>query len=148
MKRYSLLSLLLSVLCLFVTANAFALDGFPGSSWGELKLETPRRAVQGEQDLVLQGWIRQGVTLQRWGGDTQLNVYGTVRYTWDSQQNTWWNDVAPGLGLAVDTKLGKQFPMTFGVEYVWDRFFVSPHTEEKVIVYMNWFGWWDLGKKP
>jgi hypothetical protein len=147
MNRSRLFCLPLFFLCIFVAANAFALEGFPGSTWGELRFETPRRSTQGEQDLILQGWIRQGVDLKRWSPNTHLYAYGTVRYTWDSQQNSWWNDVAPGVGIAIDMNLGRQFPFTVGVEYIWDRFFVSPRTEEKIAVYMNWYGWWDLKKK-
>jgi hypothetical protein len=148
MSRFCLLSLLSLVLCVIFAANAFAIDGFPGVTWGELRFETPRRSTHGEQDLILQGFIRQGVDLKRWSPDTHLYAYGTVRYTWDSQQNSWWNNVGPGAGIAIDTSLlGRQFPTSIGVEYVWDRYFVSPRTVEKVIVYMNWFGWWDLGKK-
>ncbi len=146
MNRSCLFCSLLLFLCAFVPTYVFAIDGFPGATWGELRWEIPTKG--GEEDAILQGWIRQGVDLKRWSPSTHLYAYGTVRYSWDSKENSWWNDVAPGAGIALDTPLAKQFPITFGVEYVWDRFFVSPHTEQKVILYMNWFGWWDLGKKP
>jgi hypothetical protein len=144
MIYYRFLVLLAIVFSLVVPSVTFGLEGFPGSTWGELRLEVPRT---GKEDAILQGWIRQGIDLKRWSDQTHLYVYGTVRYTWDSQQNPWWNDVAPGGGIAFDTNLGKQFPVTWGVEYLWDRFFVEPHTEDKVVLYMNWYGWWDFQKK-
>ena len=137
--RSLVLVMVLSVLA--VPSVTFAFDGFPGATWGELRFEVP---TEGKLNTIFQGWIRQGIDLKRWSEDTHLSVYGTLRYTWDSQQNTWWNDVAPGAGIAFDTYLGKKFPVTVGVEYLWDRFFVSPHTEQKVILYTNWYGWWDL----
>jgi len=139
-RRFLVLVTLLSALV--IPSVTLALDnGFPGATWGEFRFQQP---TTGQQDAILQGWIRQGVDLHRYSEDTRLEAYVTVRYTWDSQQNTWYNDIAPGVGIALDTYLGKHFPVTWGVEYLWDRYFVSPHTAQEVVLYMNWYGWWDL----
>jgi len=37
--------------------------------------------------------------------------------------------------------------LSWGVEYLWDRFYRSAETEQKVVVFMNWYGNWDLKKK-
>ncbi len=144
MKRYSLLVLLSIVLCLIISINAFAFEGFRGSTWGELRWDIPRH---GNSDLLLDGWIRQGVDWVRWE-NTTLNTYATLRYKWDSEKFDWNNSIGPGVGIAIDTFTPKGFSASWGVEYLWDRFYESARTEHKVVLYMNWYGWWDLKKKP
>ncbi len=143
MIRYRFLVFVAIVFSL-IPSVTFALDGFPGSTWGELRWNLP---TTGKQDLVLQGWVKQGVDLKRWSENTHLYTYVTLRYNWDSQENDWWNKLGPGAGIAVDTSLAKQFPVTCGVEYVSDWFYQSHQTVQTVVLYMNWYGWWDLKKK-
>jgi hypothetical protein len=123
---------------------AGAVDSFPGSTWGELRWEGP---THGQGDLILYGWVKQGIELKRWSPDARLSSYVTVRYKWDTQELDWNNYLAPGGGIAFDTYLGKQFPITIGAEYLWERYYKSSTSQQRVVLYMNWYGWWDL-KKP
>ncbi len=144
MNRYVLPVLLSVAFILIVSVNVFALE-FPGSAWGELRYENPVHSV-GAHDLILRGWIKQGIELARWN-NVNLNTYATIRYVWDSEQFDWNNSVGPGLGVAVDMYNPKGLVMSWGIEYLWDRFYRSDHTEQKAVVFMNWYGWWNLKKK-
>jgi hypothetical protein len=125
------------------SGSVHAIEGFPGSTWGELRWELPK---DGENNLILRGWIEQGVDWTKWG-NLRLNTYVTVRYVLDSEKNDFNNSIGPGVGLAFSLidKRGDQ--LKAGAEYIWDRFLESDRTEEKAVVFMKWYGWWDLKKK-
>lgn len=144
MNRMAILLVFLTVF-LFISANTYAIEGFSGSTWGELRYEHLARG-EGESDLILRGWVKQGVDWARWG-HTTLNTYLTVRYVWDSEKLDWNNSLGPGAGIEIDTYIPKGPYLSWGVEYLWDRFYRSSETEQKVVVFMNWYGNWDLKKK-
>ena len=144
MNRYILIVVFSVLFCLIIPRNALSFEGFRGATWGDLRWDVPKH---GNSDLLLEGWVRQGVDWVRWG-DTTLNTYATVRYRWDTEKYDWNNSIGPGFGIAIDTFNPKGFTAAWGVEYLWDRYYESSRTEHKVILYMGWFGWWDLKKKP
>lgn len=83
----------------------------------------------------------------KWG-NTTLNTYATLRYSVDTEKLDWNSHIGPGVGIGIDTYIPKGLAASWGVEFIWDKFYESARTEQKVVVYMNWFGWWDLKKKP
>lgn len=131
---------------LFVLAplTASAIEGFPGSTWGELRQELPIH--NGEENLILQGWIEQGIDWHHWGS-VKLNTYATLRYNWDSEGLDWNNSIGPGIGIALNriTPAGNQ--IRFGAEFITERFWKTDRTEEKAIIFVKWFQYWDLKKK-
>jgi len=132
------------ILCfLMVPGVAFAVEGFRGSTWGDLRGELPK---DGKENLILMGWTRQGIDWARWG-NTTLNTYVTVRYRLDSERYDWNNSIGPGVGIAFDTYNPKGVIAMWGVEYLWDRYFESDRTDQKLVIYMGWYGWWDLKKR-
>jgi hypothetical protein len=148
MKHYCSVLLVSAILCLSVLSisnRTYAIEGFRGSSWGELRYDIPTR--NGKSDLWLYGWAKQGIDWARWG-NTTLNTYATIRYSLDTEKLDWNSHVGPGVGIGIDTYSPKGIAASWGVEYLWDRYYESARTEQKVVVYMNWFGWWDLKKKP
>jgi hypothetical protein len=124
-----------------LTGGACAYIGFRGSTWGELRYEIPRE--NGENNLLLDGWIRQGVDLAKWG-NTTLNTYATLRYRWDTEQTDWHNSLGPGLGIALEAFTAKGLVGSVGAEYIWERFYETGINDEKLILYVGWYGWWDL----
>ncbi|MDD4857093.1 MAG: hypothetical protein PHD74_03205 [Candidatus Krumholzibacteria bacterium] len=141
MNRH-LLRMVLFILCLALPAAASAVVGFRGSTWGDLRQEVPKN---GDSNLLLQGWIKQGVDWAKWG-NTTLNTYATLRYRVDTEELDWNNSVGPGLGISLETYSSKGLTASCGVEYLWDRFFQTDRTDEKVVFYIGWYGWWDLKK--
>lgn len=144
MRKNLVLYVLSAFFCIGVSTAAFGIEGYPGSSWGELSWEIPKK--EGDQNLLLQGWFVQGITWAKWG-DVNLNTYATIRYKWDSQGFDFNNKVSPGVGVALEILHFKQFHIQTGVEYLWERFYQTGREEQKLWLYTNWYGWWDLRKK-
>ena len=129
------------VLCLALFAgNASAFVGFRGSTWGDLRQEIPKN---GDSNLLLQGWLKQGVDWAKWG-NTTLNTYATLRYRVDTEKLDYNNSVGPGFGVSLEAYSSKGLVASWGIEYLWDRFFQADRTEQKLVFYMGWYGWWDL----
>jgi len=124
--------------------GAAALEGYPGSTWGDLYYEIPS---PGSSDLVLEGWVRQGVALKRWPigrAHLVLQSYATLRYKWDSLGLDWNNYLGPGAGLAVDLDLPSFPSMSAGVEYV-HQWNTRPDVSlPYAALFVNWFGSWDV----
>jgi hypothetical protein len=132
-----------TLLCLAMLAgSARAIEGLRGQTWGEMRQEIPK---DGDSNLLLQGWVRQGVDWAKWDGLT-LNTYATLRYHADSRKLDFNNSIGPGLGISLEAYSPKGAVGALGVEYIWDRFFEAEYTDQKVVIYMNWYAWWDLKK--
>jgi hypothetical protein len=136
----------LAAASLGVPGAAPAVEGFPGSTWGDFYWEIPS---PGESDAVLEGWIRQGVAWKRWpAGKARLvlQTYATLRYKWDSLGQDWNNYLGPGLGVAVDLT-APRFPLvTAGVEYVHQWNTRSEVAAPYTAPFLDWFHWWDVAK--
>lgn len=144
-------STLLTLCVLFLAATAFwppparAIEGFPGSTWGELRQDFPLDRNDNRDNLYLQGWIEQGIDWKKWG-NLFLNTYATVRYEWDSQGADWNNSIGPGAGIGLSYITPKGDNIKFGCEYIYDQYYRSGETDQKVVLYMRWFTYWNLKK--
>jgi len=120
-------------------------NGYPGSTWGDLRWEVPDT---GASDLILQGWIRQGISIKRWNAGANtfvLNPYLTLHYKKDSQDLDWDNYIAPGAGIALDMGSAKGPVVSWGAEYTWqDELRSKTENIHMVSIYMRWYGWWNL----
>jgi hypothetical protein len=143
MKRCGLYALVVLGFTIHATGPASAIEGLRGSTWGDLRWDLPEEV---DNDLILKGWIRQGVDWTRVGPAT-LSTYATVRYAWDSRGLDWNNSIGPGVGVALDAWSSKGFAGTLAVEYLMDHFYETDRTEQKVVIYMGWYGMWDLKGK-
>lgn len=120
--------------------------GYPGAAWGDFRYEVPNT---GKSNMILEGWIRQGITLKRWERKPNtftLNPNARVRYKWDSQGLDWNNYIGLGAGILLDMDSAKGPLMSWGVEYNWEKNFQTGDDSHKVIFYMRWYAWWDLKK--
>jgi hypothetical protein len=148
MKRHAF-RIALAVLCLVLcSGSASAIVGFRGSTWGDLRGEMPK---EGDNNMLLNGWIKQGVDWTRWGNVT-LNTYATVRYQADTKGYDWNNLIGPGVGISLEAYSQRGIVGSIGVEYIWDRYLgvdeASPFdgNANKLVIYANWYAWWDLKK--
>jgi hypothetical protein len=133
---------------LLLTLSIGAVDapaiGLRGSTWGELRYDIPK---EGEDNLIWDGWIKQGIDWKRWG-NTTLNTYATFRYKLDTQKYGWNNAVGPGLGISLDLYSPKGLIVTMGAEYIWERqLYNNGDYYQKTFIYLNWVGWWDLNRR-
>ncbi len=122
--------------------------GYPGSTWGDLRWEIPDKG--GSRDLILEGWVRQGVVLKRWNEGNQtfvLDPYLRAKYKYDDLGLNYNNYVGPGAGIALDMERSKGPLLSLGVEYGWEKDWRSGTSVNRVEVYLRWYGWWDLKKK-
>ncbi len=143
--RRSITFVILTVsLCLFLTPAANAIEGYRGSTWGDLRWDLPEEL---DSNLLLRGWVKQGIDWKRWGKNTTLNTYATIRYTVDTEKIDWNNKFEPGIGISLETYSPKGLGTTIGVEYIWEnRFLDSDWIDQKFVIYVGWYGWWDLKK--
>lgn len=125
---------------LAAAGNANAIVGLRGSTWGDVRQEIPK---DGDSNLTMQGWVRQGIDWARWGNAT-LNTYATLRFKADTEKLDWNNSVGPGVGVALDLYSPKGLSAQLGVEYIWDRYFEADRSDQKVAIFVGWYGWWDL----
>ena len=116
--------------------------GLRGASWGELRYEIPK---EGTENLVLDGWIKQGIDWGRWG-NTTLNTYAKLRFKWDTEGYDWNNLMGPALGISFDAYSGTGFSGSLGAEYMWEQHMIDAnrYMDQKVVIYASWYGWWDL----
>jgi hypothetical protein len=123
---------------------ATAVEGFPGSTWGDLYWEVPR---PGDDDTILEGWIRQGVAWRRWkAGQASftLQSYGTLRYKWDSLAQGWNSYLGPGAGVALDFAAPGLPLVSAGIEYVHQWNYRSTGPAPYTAPFLDWYHWWDL----
>jgi hypothetical protein len=118
------------------------IEGLRGASWGELSYEIPK---EGTENLVLDGWIKQGIDWAKWG-NTSLNTYAKLRFKWDTEGYDWNNLMGPALGVSLDTFVPSGLSGSLGAEYVWEQRMLDENRfiDQKVVIYVNWYGWWDL----
>ncbi len=138
-RRIILVSVSAAFLVL-LSASAQAIVGLRGATWGDLRQEFHDDLPD---NLVLQGWVKQGVDWAEWRHAT-LNTYAALRYRVDTEGYDWNNTVGPALGLSLDLYTTKGLSATAGVEYIWDRYFESDRSDNKLAIYLGWYGWWDL----
>jgi len=137
----------LAAACAASPPAALAIEGLPGSTWGDLHLDVPS---SGSADLILEGWIRQGVAWARWGaGETDflLQTYATLRYKWDSEGLDWNNYLGPGAGLALDLRAPGGPLVSWGVEYVHQWNDRSGGSQPYTAPFMNWYHWWEIRQR-
>jgi hypothetical protein len=120
---------------------------WPGASWGDLRWELPE---SGPDDLVLEGWVRQGRELHRWRRAPYawvLSAYARVRFKLDSRGLDWNNYAGPGAGLAVDLDGLPGLQPALGLEYAWEKNLASAGATQRIDLVLRWYAWWDLRRR-
>ena len=123
-----------------LSASAQAIVGFRGATWGDIRQEFHDELPD---NLVLQGWVKQGVDWAEWR-HARLNTYVALRYRLDTEGYDWNNTVGPAVGASLDLFTTSGVSATAGIEYIWDRYFESDRDDDKLALYVGWYGWWDL----
>ncbi|MDD2899192.1 MAG: hypothetical protein PHI31_10825 [Desulfuromonadaceae bacterium] len=144
MNRWNLLLMSLITTLFGYATVAKAIEGYPGSTWGEIRQDIPnQKGKDGPYNVVGQGYIEQGIDWERWG-EVFFNSYLTVRYKYDTMRYDWNNSVSPGAGLdlAYFDKSGNT--LRLGLEHSFENFFNNGRVEEKTMVYVRWYKSWNL----
>jgi hypothetical protein len=143
MNRFIGGTLVLLVVMTAGTGGALAeIAGLRGATWGDLRYEIPKEGVE---NLVLDGWIKQGIDLAKWG-NTSLNTYAKLRFKWDTEGYDWNNLMGPTVGISFDTFVPAGLSGSLGVEYSWESRTLDGINvmDQKTMIYLTWYGWWDL----
>jgi hypothetical protein len=142
MKRLLCMTMLLLMVLPALPREARAIEGLRGATWGQLDYEIPK---EGKENLVLDGWIKQGVDWVKWG-DTSINTYAKLRFKWDTEGYDWNNLLGPTVGISLDTYVPSGLALSLGFEYSWESRLMSDSKvmDQKAMAYVNWYGWWDL----
>jgi hypothetical protein len=140
-----IICLIIFAASVFGTSSARAIEGYPGSSWGELRQDLPLNKSNTHNNLFLQGWIEQGIDWKKWG-NYHLNTYATLRYKWDSYGLDYNNSIGPGAGIGISYISPAGDNIKFGCEYIYDQYFRNGDTDQKIVLYMRWFTYWNLKK--
>lgn len=143
MKRLLCMTFIPLLILPALSREARAIEGLRGATWGQLYYDIPKE--ESRENLVLDGWIKQGVDWVKWG-DTSINTYAKLRYKWDSEGNDWNNLIGPTVGIALDTYMPEGLALSVGFEYSWENRILDDVNvmDQKAMAYVNWYGWWDL----
>lgn len=128
-------------------AWGLARGDWPGATWGDVRWEFPSDA---RENLIAEGWVRQGVVLWRWRRDPHalvLGPYVRVRGKADTLRLSWNNYVGPGAGLGLDLDGVKGLQPGVAIEYAWERNLVSSGAVHRLDLILRWYGWWDLARR-
>jgi hypothetical protein len=143
MNRYRFLIFLLFAFLCISPFNAFAIEDYPGATWGVISAEL--RDHYGS-DLSAGGWVEQGIIWTHWGR-TKLNTYARLNVSWDSERDDWANYFGPSVGVALEIRSFDWIGLRTGIEYNLEQRYTSGTTIHKGIAYISWYGMWNLKKK-
>ena len=115
---------------------------FPGLTWGEVRYPGSQDPSE-DGDIVLEGYVEQGVDAMRLNGLGTINFYANLDYITDSKELDWNNSIATGVGIKLKKLIGSNVLLQFGVEASRQRRWVSGQTDNVIFVYLNWSSWWD-----
>lgn len=143
MRRLLCMTIPLLLLPPALAGEALAIEGLRGATWGQLYYDIPKE--EDTENLVIDGWIKQGVDWVKWG-DTSINTYAKLRYKWDSEGTEWNNLLGPTVGISLDAYVPTGLALSIGIEYTWESRVLDDFNrmDQKATAYINWYGWWDL----
>ncbi len=115
---------------------------FPGLTWGEVRYPGSQDPSE-ENDIILEGYVEQGVDTMRLNALGTINFYANLDYITDSKELDWNNAIATGVGVKLKKLIGSNLLLQFGIEASRERRWVSGQTDNVIFVYLNWSSWWD-----
>ena len=133
MNRYLSWCILMVMLVLPLPAFAGPI-GYSGASWGELRNE----GGYGANNTIFYGWIDQGIDWTEIKS-MRFSTYVVLRYSLDTQALDYNNYLAPGIGAAL-----RKGPFKLGLEYYPQHYLKSGETDNKIVLFVNWWVGWDL----
>lgn len=114
-----------------------AIEGLPGSTWGQLTHDVDE--LTGSSAM---GYINQGVDWVTLPGAITLNTYAEFRYRFREENNDFFNSYGPAVGVELRKHVFK-----LGLDYYWERFPEVTETSNKLQYYLNWYYGWDLKRE-
>lgn len=119
-----------------VTA-AFAIEGLPGSTWGQVSYEEADIAGPG-----IIGYVNQGVDWITLPGALTVNTFAEFRYRFRQDNKEFHNAYGPALGVELHRSLWH-----LGVDYFWEQYPELQERSNRLQLYLRWYQDWDLKRR-
>ena len=129
--------LFIFILILSLPVRAFAIEGFPGSTWDQAFHDFDSLVGSGAQ-----GYINQGINWTTLPGGITFNTFAEFRYRLRTENNDFYNSYGPALGIEF-----QKSPFNLGADYYWQRFPGLDETDAKFQIYLTLYYDWDLKTK-
>lgn len=117
-------------------SDVFAIEGYPGATWGRLHSE-----IDGLNGNGATGFINQGIDWVDLYG-VRFNTFLEYRYRLRTKNEEFYNAAGPAVGFALKKK-----EIRIGADYFWERFTDLDRTDRKATVFIEWYVDWDLKKR-
>jgi hypothetical protein len=124
------------------SADTLSPLGFPGITWGEIRYPGTQLPLD-ESNLILDGYVEQGVDWMDWGKWGTFNFYANLDFITDTEDLAWNNSIAYGAGVKLKKLIGDNVLLQYGIEAVHERRWINDQNNDVIFVYLNWSGWWD-----
>ena len=117
------------------SVHAIEIQGYPGSTWGNISHDLDRLVGTGAM-----GYVNQGIDWTTLPGEITFNTFAEFRYRFRNENEEFYNAYSEAVGLEF-----RRSPFRLGMDYVWERF--AGEQSKKVQYYLTWFYDWDLKPK-
>lgn len=115
----------------------FAIEGFPGSTWGRASYE--KSGIAGPS---IMGYVNQGIDWVTLPGDLTVNTFAELRYRLRENNKEFFNAYGPAIGIEL-----QRSPFHLGVDYYWEQYPELQETSNRVQLYLSWYYDWDLKRR-
>jgi len=116
------------------SVHAIEIQGYPGSTWGNISHDLDRLVGTGAM-----GYVNQGIDWVTLPGEITFNTFAEFRYRFRNENEEFYNAYSEAVGLEF-----KRSPFRLGMDYVWERFPEAGEGSDKVQYYLAWYYDWDL----
>ena len=146
--RHSVTALLVLVLlpCFAAAVEARIPLSMPGSTWGGIRFPSSQELLE-KRNLILEGAVEQGVDWFKVARHGILNTFGRVEFKMDRERFDYYNKIQLEAGIKLKFPVAQVGMVEIGSKYAFDRRRITDRTERGTVVFLNWWGAWDLRRK-
>ena len=125
------------ILILSLPVRALSIEGYSGSTWGQVSHDFD--SLVGSGTL---GYVNQGIDWTTLPGGIGFNTFAEFRYRLRTENNDFYNAYGPALGIEFRKSIFK-----LGADYYWQRFPGLNELDNKFQIYLTLYSDWNLKKK-
>jgi hypothetical protein len=125
--------------------NKPALDGYPGTTWGEIRFPASHTEEE-SRSIILEGAVEQGIDWARLTDNVSFNTFSRLEYKFDTKNLDWNNKVSIAPGAKFKLKIGNKGLVEIGAKYQWEHRFESGKSRSGTVLFLNWNQAWEFGE--
>ena len=133
---HHLIWLWMSLFFLVFDQKALAVEGYYGSTWGEIFHDDDQLVGTGAM-----GYANQGIDWLKLPGEILVTTYGEVRYRFRSENRPYFNAYGEALGFEF-----RKSSLHMGIDYLWERFPELAAYSSGLEYYFSYYYDWDFKK--